>query len=723
MFKDSYSVKNNLKKLFLQRYERYLPTAFDESMSLLEKMNKLIESQNSIIDVVNNHVEFTSDQIERGFDIIDTNIDFQLKAFRDELEEQKIQYEEIRDLIHSDLLPDSVKQKLEEWLLNGTIEDMLTGTVLPELMERVEQVENRVEEKELLQEVNIKDYEDLVVDGNWHDAIIQALSDAHTVYFPIGEYTTDSIRTDLSNKEIKGSGTGTRFKFVRNHDDNKHFHGFQTEGSVNEIKRVTTTVVTNSNTIYLENTNGLSQGDHVVIKSQKNSLSYKDCGDDWYLGSATGSQKVPFGEYATIKEVNTDHIVLSSNLIYPSYMSHNSKEVNSAQDFSTVQKVDFVENVVLRDFKVVDMYSGFVVRAVNCKNLVVDNVHFDDSNYSYAGTGVIYLRDSWNCEIRNSSYYTTVGKELAQMYDMNVFKIANSQSCGVKNCIGENAGQTFDLTYFPDGVPNTACYLVDSKFTNATVSSATTHGGNYLTQITGNQFNGTAQGLSHRGRSGLISDNMFIGASKDRTTSLSGAINLYEGGACDNVISNNVIRNFNKGITQIDRSPENARLHYAGTQIIGNNIANCNTPILIERVYIKENIDYMGVLIADNYIKMENLPGSQASIAIRLRRGNNGVTITNNIIKGIEGTTESFVGDRQNNFYAVYCDGDVDSIRIKGNSFIDLDIAITHPGRIPPSDIDRSLYIQRADNEYVRVRLDDNVAVTGIVQYPDNVLK
>jgi len=43
MFRHNYSVKHNLKKLFLQRYERYLPTAFDESMSLLEKMNKLIQ--------------------------------------------------------------------------------------------------------------------------------------------------------------------------------------------------------------------------------------------------------------------------------------------------------------------------------------------------------------------------------------------------------------------------------------------------------------------------------------------------------------------------------------------------------------------------------------------------------------------------------------------------------------------------------------------------------
>ena len=720
MFKDNYSVKNSLKKLFLQRYERYLPTAFDESMSLLEKMNKLIEAQNSIIDVVNNHVVFTSKQIERGIDIIDTNIEFQLKAFRDELEEQKIQYEEIRDLIHSDLLPDSVKQKLEEWLLNGTIEDMLTGTVLPELMERIEQVENRVEEKELLQEVNIKDYEELVVDGNWHNAIMQALNDAYTVYFPIGEYTTDSIVTNMSNREIKGSGTGTRFKFVRNVDENKHFHGFQIDGDINEIKRITTNVVRNSDTIYLENTDGLSKGDHVVIKSQRNALSYDDSGDDWYLGSATNTQKVPFGEYATIKEVNSNNIVLSSNLIYPSYMSNNSEEKKPAQDFSTVQKVDFVENVTLRDFQVVDMYSGFVVRGRYCKDLVVDNVHFDDSNYSYASTGVINLMHSWNCEVRNSSYYTEVDKKLTEMYHMNVFKFANCQSCGAKNCLGENAGQSFDLTYFTGGVPNTACYLIDSKFINATRSSATTHGGNYLTQITGNQFIGTAQGFSHRGRGGLISDNIFIGASKDNLNLLSGGITLYEGGACDNLISNNVIRNFNIGISQVDRS--SARVHYAGNQIINNNIENCNTSIYVGRAYSKSNMDHMGITIANNHIKMENKNNAGAVYGIQIKRGNNGVTVRDNIIKGIEGTMESFVGDRTNNFFAVFCDGDVDHLRIKGNTFMDVDRAIRHLGRLAPSDYTRSLYVQRADNEYVRIR-ESNIIGGGIIQYPDDVIK
>lgn len=720
MFKDNYSVKHSLKKLFLQRYERYLPTAFDESMSLLEKMNKLIESQNSIIDVVNNHVVFTSKQIERGFDIIDTNIEFQLKAFRDELEEQKTQYEEIRDKIHSDLLPDSVKQKLEEWLLNGTIEDLVSGTVFPELMERIEQLENRVEEKELLQEVNIKDYEDLVVDGNWHDAIVQALNDAYTVYFPIGDYTTEQIEVTHSNREIKGSGKGTRFKFIRNVDANKHFHGFKMDGTTEEIRRVTTNVVRNSNTIYLENTDGLSKGDNVLIKSQRDALSYTDSGDDWYLGSATSSQKVPFGEYATILEVNSDHIVLSSNLIYPSYMSSNAKEKYPAQDFSTVQKVNFIENVVLRDFQVVDMYSGFVVTATYCKNLILDNVHYDDSNYSYASTGIINLRHSLNCEVRNSSYYTTVGKKPSEMYHMNVFKFSNCQSCGVRNCVGENAGQTFDLSYFPGGMPNTACYMIDSKFINAMSSSATTHGGNYLTVITGNQFVGTAQGLSHRGRGGLIANNLFIGASKDNLNLLSGGINLYEGGACDNLISNNVIRNFNIGISQVDRSA--ARVHYAGNQIINNNIENCNTSINVGRAYSKSNMDHMGITIANNHIKMENKNNSAAVYGIQIKRGNNGVTVRDNIIKGIEGDVEGFVGDRTNNFFAVFCDGDVDHLRIKGNTFMDVDRAIRHVGRLTPSDFTRSLYVQRADNEYVRIR-ESNIIGGGIVQYPDDVLK
>lgn len=145
MFKNNYSVKNSLKKLFMQRYERYLPTAFDESMSLLEKMNKLIESQHQLIDAVNTHVEWTNEKLERAFDLIDDNLKQQLQLFRDELEEQKRLYEEIRDKVHSDLLPDTVRQKLEEWLISGTIAELINNTVFNEMIERLSDLENMTE--------------------------------------------------------------------------------------------------------------------------------------------------------------------------------------------------------------------------------------------------------------------------------------------------------------------------------------------------------------------------------------------------------------------------------------------------------------------------------------------------------------------------------------------------------------------------------------------------
>src|SRR5699024_10605317 len=102
----NYSVNHQIQKLFLHKYERYLPTAFDESKSLLEKMNKLIEAQNQLIDVVNDHREDTRDKLKRGFEIIDGKLVNELQTFRDELNEQKRLYEEIRDKVESDLLPD-----------------------------------------------------------------------------------------------------------------------------------------------------------------------------------------------------------------------------------------------------------------------------------------------------------------------------------------------------------------------------------------------------------------------------------------------------------------------------------------------------------------------------------------------------------------------------------------------------------------------------------------
>jgi len=55
--KPTLSQFNYLAQIFVQRYERYLPTAFDESMSLLQKVNKIIHHLHETDQLVNDVVE------------------------------------------------------------------------------------------------------------------------------------------------------------------------------------------------------------------------------------------------------------------------------------------------------------------------------------------------------------------------------------------------------------------------------------------------------------------------------------------------------------------------------------------------------------------------------------------------------------------------------------------------------------------------------------------
>ena len=722
MFKHNYSVKHNLKKLFLQRYERYLPTAFDESMSLLEKMNKLIQSQNALIDVVNAHSEHTNEQLSKAFEIIDDNLAYQLKEFKKELEEQKRQYKEIQDALYSDLLPDSVKEELNEWLLNGTIEELISNTIFPELMERMEEVENRLEDWELLDEVNITHYKHLVTDdGNWHTAIMTALSEAKQVTFPVGHYKTYPIESRLSGRSIVGRGNGTTFEFVRETPTGV-VNGFRIDGDTFDeecetVRRVMRSNEDNDNVLYLEKTKGLSVGDKIRVTSQRNALSYEDSGNDWLLGKPTNTQKVAFGEYAFIEEVHDDHIVLSTSLIYPHYKSSNEGEVNPSHDFSYVERVNLVSDWLFKDFKVVDMVSGYVVRADLAYNCVIDGVHFDDSNYSYGQTGIFFGTNCLNCEVRHSSHYLKSNNKPREYYWTNSLKLTGSQNCGFNDCKTEHSGQSVDLTYFDLSIPNTNCYIENCKFINSKSSSMTTHGGDYGTRVTNNQMINCRQGVSIRGRGGVISGNVFQGTSrKTYESQLSAGISLYQGGACDNLITGNTFKNYHIGVRQGDTSESNGRIGYAGNTISNNIIIDCNIGVDIYRLYSGTTTykdDHMGVLILDNQIRLKkHTDPNENACGVRIGRAVRGVTVRGNMIKSVK--VKTLEGK---NIYGVFCDLDAQDIRVLYNTLIDLNIGVGHLGYASPSRYD-DLKMNREGNEYIEVKQNTRV-LGGIRPYTE----
>lgn len=88
---------NRLGELMVHKYERYLPTAFDESMSLLEKVNK-------IIDYLNETGRITNDIVE--------------------------QWNEVMEWVMNEKLGEDVSLKLEEMANNGVLEKIINADLL-----------------------------------------------------------------------------------------------------------------------------------------------------------------------------------------------------------------------------------------------------------------------------------------------------------------------------------------------------------------------------------------------------------------------------------------------------------------------------------------------------------------------------------------------------------------------------------------------------------------
>lgn len=86
--------------LFVQRYESYLPTAFDESLTILEKMNKIIQYMNEI-------GALTQDIVNK--------------------------WNEVMEWILSDGLTESVRLILEEWLENGVFDELINDFIFKSL--------------------------------------------------------------------------------------------------------------------------------------------------------------------------------------------------------------------------------------------------------------------------------------------------------------------------------------------------------------------------------------------------------------------------------------------------------------------------------------------------------------------------------------------------------------------------------------------------------------
>ena len=105
--------ESKITPLFLQRYEHYLPTAFNESMTLLQKVNKVIHELWRI-------GELTNDMIEK--------------------------WNEVIRWILNEGLEDAVEDKLDEWLKDGTIDKIINENLFNDLKRMIQELYDRENE-------------------------------------------------------------------------------------------------------------------------------------------------------------------------------------------------------------------------------------------------------------------------------------------------------------------------------------------------------------------------------------------------------------------------------------------------------------------------------------------------------------------------------------------------------------------------------------------------
>ena len=108
---------------FIQRYERYLPTAFDESLTLLEKMNKTIEQLNMLGLLTNDLVT---------------------------------EWNKVMQWILNDGLTDDIRKKIDEMVKNGVLKELLNESLFNDLNNKLNALElEKMDRGELIYPSNL----------------------------------------------------------------------------------------------------------------------------------------------------------------------------------------------------------------------------------------------------------------------------------------------------------------------------------------------------------------------------------------------------------------------------------------------------------------------------------------------------------------------------------------------------------------------------------------
>ncbi|GAQ18040.1 cell wall surface anchor family protein [Oceanobacillus picturae] len=464
------------------------------------------------------------------------------------------------------------------------------------------------------------------------------------VWIPTGVFKVTNQSNLKSGVEVSGSVSSVLQK-------NNGGYVFQAIGEIGEELSLSEDITSGDTTINTVSSHGLTSGDIVLIKSQRSAFS-DDASDLWRLGGPTGGTNAAyFGEFLLVNKVNSGTSFNSAaGVIYPDYFKDNTRETDiNARESSTIQKLTPIKDAKLKGFSV----RGDIAGVVNVRYGYNTNTENLDCYVEGEGSGIVF-RESFNCHDYNSKLRYNPDFVPSDHYKRNAFKVISGQNCGFKGTHGEYGTQTFDFTFLDYSIVTTFPYFKDGYTSFSDMNPGTTHGGVYGAVITDNQFlNCRRYGLSVRARNSIVSDNTIQGSATD---TYAYGVAIYEGWARDNIVSNNQISGFNKGVTHIDGTDSTKFFSWMGTRMHGNVIRDVNRAFLFELNNENRITVDTGISISDNSVM--NFIGEFAK-GVTLS-GINGATVSYNSFKDESGVANA----------GVYLEGTGTNNSIINNDFI-----------------------------------------------------
>lgn len=548
-----------------------------------------------------------------------------------------------------------------------------------------------------VRQVRLTDYAAHREGEDWAPAIRRAFADAKSVHVPAGRYKSSQVQLPTGST-LQGEGDATVFIPLGT-------RLFNIAGEVDPEIRIAADVADFSDTLLLEGGSGLTPGDDILIRGQRNSMLREGTAGmnysvDWVLGRTRRSSCF-FGEMDVVASVDGAKFVTSNKRRFPDYFKDDSREAAPptkgfvVRQGTTVSKLFMARNVVLRDMAIEGTAKCVMpVRLSHCKDCLVENITFTTSVESFdkdgeADLSLVYGIYVWKTIIRNFkarlspellAVLAAKEKTYKNFSNYNLFKIISSTASGFENCEANGGTHAFNITRSASvagggGIPSVDCFIRYCVASNCVWAGVKVQQGCLGTEVSGNTVTDSGQGIVTCGRNTLIVNNRvqtrvphsaeyyYIDIERGGTFGIA----VIEGYSCGSVVKNNTVDGFRSGIAVVDGYEDKNCFQEGNLAIENNTVTGCLRGFSL---YKNSHCESLGrsdlrIRIVNNTFTCAPTRGDDLgqTSGIWLPNLTAGVEIRANIVRGFR--------------HSIWMGGFVDFIQIDSNIFEDCAAGVT----------------------------------------------